>query len=162
MSLQPLMRRKVRSASSIPAPTQRRTILVSFQRFTRAVVVRTWRLAARAHRAHELAVDLQRDAAGEARGAVQGEGPEPSAGHLLLHLAARADEDRSGARLVHGHPRARDLGALGAMHRDQLAGRVDDRDHHPVAVLVRVALGGGDDRVRAGVVDRPSRPHDGH
>jgi bifunctional enzyme CysN/CysC len=40
MSLQPLMRRKLRSASSSTAPTQRRTILVSFHRFTR-VVVRT-------------------------------------------------------------------------------------------------------------------------
>ena len=41
MSLQPLMRRKLRSASSMPAPTQWRTILVSVHLFTRAVVVRT-------------------------------------------------------------------------------------------------------------------------
>ena len=35
MSLQPLTRRKERCASSIPTPTQRRTIRVSFQFFTR-------------------------------------------------------------------------------------------------------------------------------
>ena len=124
----------------------------------RARFVLVGRLAAGPDRPDDLAVDLQRDAAGQARGAVQRQRAEAPAGHLLLHLAARADEDRRGARLVDRDPGAGDLRALGAAHRDQLAGRIDDRDHDPVAVFVRVALRRGDHGVRAGVVDGPSCP----
>jgi hypothetical protein len=72
---------------------------------------------------------------------------------LLLHDAARPDEDRCRAGFVDGHARARDLGGGCAPQLDQLARRVDDRDHDAVAALARVCLGGFEYGVGADVVD---------
>ena len=57
-------------------------------------------------------------------------------------------------RLVDGDPGAGDLRARGAPQRDELAGALDDGDHHAVAVLAGVALGGVEHRLGAGLVDR--------
>jgi hypothetical protein len=128
----------------------------------RAGFVLVGRLTAGTDRSDDLVADLERDAAGEAGGTVERERAEAAARHLLLHLAARAHEDRRGACLVERDARACDLSARGAAHPDQLSGGVDDGDHHPVTVVVGVLLGGGDHRVRAGVVDRLSSPDDCH
>jgi hypothetical protein len=87
---------------------------------------------------------------------------EAPAGDLLLHLAAGADEDRGGPRLVEGDARAGDLSARRASQRDDLAPGVHHGDDDAVAVLERVALGGGDHGLGAGVVDDPASAEDGH
>src|SRR5439155_14665305 len=71
----------------------------------RLVLVRG--LAAGADRADDLAVDDERDAAGERGHAVERERAEPSVRDLLFHDAARAAEGRGGARLVYGAARGR-------------------------------------------------------
>ena len=84
---------------------------------------------------------------------MQRERAEAPAGDLLLDLAAGADEDRGGPRLVDGDARAGDLRARRAAQRDDLAPRVHDGDDDAVAALECMALGGGDHGLGAGVVD---------
>ena len=93
---------------------------------------------------------------------MQRERAEPAARDLLLELAAGADEDRRGARLVDRDARAGDLRARRAPERDQLAGALDDGDHDAVAVLARVPLGGVEHGLGAGFVDDLVRGYVGH
>ena len=59
--------------------------------------------------------------------------------------------------------RARDLRARRAPQRDELAGRIDDGDHDPVAAArSRGARAAAITASAPGVVDDPSRPRDGH
>jgi hypothetical protein len=86
---------------------------------------------------------------------VEGQRAEAAAGHLLLELAARADEDCRRARFVDRHARARDLSSRSTPQADQLPGALDHRDDNPVSVLERVSLGGIEHCLDTVLVDDP-------
>lgn len=67
------------------------------------------RLAAGADGSHHLAVDLEWDSSRQSRRAVERQRSEAPAAYLLLDLAAWANEDRRGTRLVYRNAVARDL-----------------------------------------------------
>jgi hypothetical protein len=68
----------------------------------------------------------------------------------------------SGGQLVHRHARRGDLRPRRAAELDQLAVRVDNRDHDALTARDRALLGGGDDGGGAGVVDDPACSDESH